>query len=89
MSLLVAVEAFLIKRARLAFCLKLIARRLIENLFLAFALGRHLMLPPFLLLLNHHHMIGVLLNTILSCFEHHMQLNHSLLHAIHMKLHNE
>jgi hypothetical protein len=34
-------------------------------------------------------MIGILLNAILSCFKHPMLLNHSLLHAIHMKVHNE
>jgi hypothetical protein len=90
MSLLVVVEAFLIKRrARLAFCLRLRAGGLIRNLFLAFALGRRSMIPLFILLLNHHHMIGVLLNAILSYFEHPMQLSHSLLHAIRMKVHNE
>jgi hypothetical protein len=89
-SLFVVVEAFLIRRrARLAFCLRLRARGLIGNLFLDFALGRHPMIPLFLLLLNHHHIIGVLLNAILGCFEHPMQLSHGLLHYIHMKVHNE
>jgi hypothetical protein len=51
MSLLMAVEAFLIRRrARLAFYLRLRAQGLIGNLFLAFALARHRMLPLFLLL---------------------------------------
>jgi hypothetical protein len=90
MSLLMIVEAFLIRRrVRLAFCLRLRARWLIRNLFLAFALGRCLALSLFLLLLNHHHMIGVLLNAILECFKHSMQLGHGLLHVIHMKVHNE
>jgi hypothetical protein len=65
MSLLVAVEAFLItRRARLAFCLRLRARGLIKNLSLAFALGRCPTLPLFLLLLNHHHMIGIPCNSV-------------------------
>jgi hypothetical protein len=82
MSLLMTVEAFLIRRrAGLAFCLRLRARWLIENIFLAFALGRRPTLPLFLLLLNHHHMIGVLLNAILDYFEHPIQLSHNLLHA--------
>jgi hypothetical protein len=90
MSFLMAVEAFLIKRrVRLVFYLRLRARGLIGNLFLAFALGRCPTLPIFLLLLNHHHMVGVLLNAILSYFEHSMQLSHGLLYAIHMKVHNE
>jgi hypothetical protein len=90
MSLLVVVEAFLIRRrASLAFCLRLRARGLIRNLFLVFALGRRPTLSLFLLLLNHRHMIGVLLNAILSCFQHPMQLSHDLLYAIHMKVHNE
>jgi hypothetical protein len=60
MSLFVATEAFLIwRRARLAFCLRLRARGLIKNLFLAFGLERRPTLPLLLLLLNHHHMIGV------------------------------
>jgi hypothetical protein len=46
------------------------------------------MLPLFLLLLNHHHMIGVF-NAIIDCFKHPMQLNHGLLHAIHMKVYYE
>jgi hypothetical protein len=51
MSLLMAVEAFLIRRrARLAFYLRLRAQGLIGNLFLVFALARHRMLPLFLLL---------------------------------------
>jgi hypothetical protein len=66
-----AVESFLInRRVKHAFWLRLRARGLIGNIFLAFALGRRLMLPLFLLLLNHHHMIEVLLNAILSYFEH-------------------
>jgi hypothetical protein len=86
----VVVEAFLIKRwARLSFCLKLRARGLIENLLLSFALGRRPMFPVFLLLLNHHNMIGVLFNAILSYFNHPMKLSHGLLHAIHMKVYNE
>jgi hypothetical protein len=86
----VAVEVFLIRRMdRLTFCLRLRARGLIKNLFFAFALGRHSTLSLFLLLLNHHHMIGVLLNAIPVCFEHPMQLSHILLHVIHMKVHNE
>jgi hypothetical protein len=55
----------------------------LETFFLAFALGRRPML------LNHHYMIGVLLHAILGCFKHPMQLSHDLLHAIHMKVHNE
>jgi hypothetical protein len=47
------------------------------------------MISLFLLLLNHHHMIGIFLNAILGCFKHSMQLNHGLLHVIHMKVHNE
>jgi hypothetical protein len=90
MSLLVAVETFLIKRrARIAFCFRLRVRGLIRNIFLAIALGRRPRLPFFLLLLNHHHMIGVFLNIILDCFTHPMQLSHNFLHAIHMKVHNE
>jgi hypothetical protein len=34
-------------------------------------------------------MIGVLLNAILDCFKQLMELGHDLLHAIHMKVHNE
>jgi uncharacterized membrane protein len=65
MSLLVIVEAFLIRRrARLAFCLMLRARGLIRNLFLAFAPGRRSTLLLFLFFLNNHHMIGVLFNVI-------------------------
>jgi hypothetical protein len=77
MSLLMVVEAFLIRRrTRLVFYLRLRARGLIKNIFLAFTLGRCPMLPLFLLLLNHHHMIGVLVNAILGCFKHPMQLSH-------------
>jgi hypothetical protein len=47
------------------------------------------MLPLFLFLLNHHHMIVVLLNAIISCLKHPMQLSHDFLYAIHMKVHNE
>jgi hypothetical protein len=83
-------ETFLIgTRTRLAFCHRLRARGLIRNFFLAFALGRHPTLPLFLLLLNHHHMIGFFLNAVLACFKRPMQLNHGLLHAIHMNVHNE
>jgi hypothetical protein len=86
----VAVEAFVIRRsARHAFCFRLRARGLIKNPFLAFALKRHPTLPLFLLLLNHHHMIGVFLNAILVYFKHPMQLGHGLLYVIHMKVHNE
>jgi hypothetical protein len=34
-------------------------------------------------------MIGVLLNAILDCFKHPLQLSHDLLHDIHMKVYNE
>jgi hypothetical protein len=99
MSLLMAVEALLIRRrARLAFCLRLRARGLIGILFLALTLGRHPTLPLFLLLkASHathsdsrlHHMIRIFLNAILSCFKHPMQLSHDLLHVIHWDVHNE
>jgi hypothetical protein len=73
----------------LPFCLRLRARGLIGNLFLAFVLARRPTLPLYLFLLNHHQMIVVLLNAILGCFKHSMQLSHGLLYAIHMKVHNE
>jgi hypothetical protein len=94
MSLLMVVEAFLIRRrARLAFCLRLRARGLIGILFLAFTLLSNTTLPLFLLLLkaSHathsnsqlHHMIGIFLYAIHGCFKHPKQLSHSLLHVIH------
>jgi hypothetical protein len=62
MSLLVVVEAFLIRRmAKHALCIRLRVQGLIENLFLAFVLRRRPTLPLFVLLLNHHHMIEVFL----------------------------
>jgi hypothetical protein len=83
-------EAFLIRRrTSLAICLRIRALGLIRNIFLPFALGRHPTLPLFLLLLNHHHMIGVFLNAILSYFKCVMSLSHDLLRVIHMKIHNE
>jgi hypothetical protein len=60
-----------------------------ETFFLAFALGRRPTPPLFLLFLNHHHMIGVLLNDMLSYFKHPLQLSHDLLHAIHTEVHNK
>jgi hypothetical protein len=90
MSLLVVVEAFLIRRRdRHAFCLRLRARGFIGNLFLAFATMRCPTLHLFLLLLNHLHMIENFLNAILGCFKHPMHLSHNFLHAIHIKVYNE
>jgi hypothetical protein len=71
MSLLVTVEAFLIRRrVRLALYLRLRAQGFIENLFLVFALWRCQTLPLFLFLFNHHHIIGIFLNAILNYFKH-------------------
>jgi hypothetical protein len=77
-------EAFVFwRRARLGLCIWLL------DLIFSLALALHKVFLLIDILVNHDHMIRILFNALLSCLKHPMQLSHSLLHAIHVKVPNE